>query len=146
MTDLKLMALDAEDLEVISATVQDAVVKVGDMGFSAADQRFALLMNRYAWEAEAPRTASQRRRSALHFERVTAAQTAGFDANARDGVLNLLAIRFLPGEAPAGRIELDFAGGASVRLEVECVEARLADLGAAWAAKARPKHKLDGRR
>ncbi len=72
---------------------------------------------------------------------MSAAQTAGFDVNAREGVLNLLAIRFLPGsEEPAGHIELDFAGGASVRLTVECIEARLQDLGAAWAAKARPNH------
>ena len=50
MTDLKLLALDSEDLDVISATTQDAIVRVGDMGFAKADKRFALLMNRYAWE------------------------------------------------------------------------------------------------
>ena len=72
-----------------------------------------------------------------------AVQTAGFDANAREGVLNLLAIRFTPGDEPAGQIELDFAGGGSVRLAVECIEARLQDLGAAWAAKGRPTHRLD---
>ena len=50
MTDLKLLALDSEDLDVISATTQDAVVRVGDMGFAKGDRRFALLMNRFAWE------------------------------------------------------------------------------------------------
>lgn len=144
MTELKLLALDAEDLEVISATVQDAVVKVADMGYSAGDGRFALLMNRFAWEADTPRGRGERRRTALHFDRVTAVQTAGFDANALDGVLSLLAIRYLPGDEPAGHVELSFAGGGTVRLTVDYIEARLQDLGAAWAAKARPDHKLDG--
>lgn len=140
MTDLKLMALDQEDLEVISATTQDAVVRVGDMGFAQADQRFALLMNRFAWEEGETRGKGQRRRSALHFDRVLAVATAGFDTNAQDGVLNLLAIAFEPGEDPSGIIELRFAGGGTARLTVECIEAKLQDLGAAWAARARPGH------
>ena len=138
MPDLKLLALDSEDLDVISATTQDAVVRVGDMGFAKADQRFALLMNRFAWE-EGGRT-RQRKRAALHFDRVGDVKVAGIDTNAVDGVLELLAIRFDTGEAPAGIIELDFAGGGTIRLTVECLEARLQDLGAAWAAKATPAH------
>ena len=51
MTDLKLLALDTEDLEVISAHVQDAVVRVADMGYARGDRRFALLMNRFDWES-----------------------------------------------------------------------------------------------
>lgn len=140
MPDLKLLALDKEDLDVISATTQDAVVRVADMGFARADQRFALLMNRYAWE-EAGRK-GQRKRTALHFDRVKDVKVAGIDTNARDGVLELLAIAFEPRQAddPAGRIELRFAGGGTVRLEVECLEARMQDLGAAWAAKMKPEH------
>jgi hypothetical protein len=139
MTDLKLLALDSEDLDVISATTQDAVVRVGDMGYAKADQRFALLMNRFAWEDGSARQ-GVRKRSALHFDRVTAAQLSGFDPNARDGALELLAIRFVESEAPAGRVELTFAGGGAVRLDVECLEARLNDLGAAWAARRKPEH------
>lgn len=142
MTELKLMALDLEDLEVISATTQDAVVRVGDMGFAQADSRFAILMNRYAWEEGDARGKGQRRRAAMHFDRVQSVATAGFDTNAQDGVLNLLAIAFEPGEDPAGIIELRFAGGATVRLTVECIEAKLQDLGAAWAARARPGHAI----
>ncbi len=138
MPDLKLLALDGEDLEVISATTQDAVVRVGDMGYARGDHRFALLMNRFAWE-EGGRT-RQRKRAALHFNRVEDVKSAGFDTNAVDGVLELLAIRFIPADDPAGTVELDFAGGGTVRLRVECLEARLEDLGAAWAAKATPEH------
>jgi hypothetical protein len=138
MPDLKLLALDREDLDVISATTQDAVVRVGDMGYAKADRRFALLMNRFAWEEGGPKR--QRRRAALHFDRVEDVKSSGFDTNAVDGVLELLAIRFTPSEDPAGTIDLDFAGGGTVRLTVECLEARLQDLGAAWAAKATPEH------
>ena len=138
MPDLKLLALDTEDLDVISATTQDAVVRVGDMGYARGDHRFALLMNRFAWE-EGGRT-RQRRRAALHFDRVEDVKSSGFDTNAVDGVLELLAIRFTPTDDPAGTIDLEFAGGGTVRLAVECLEARLQDLGAAWAARATPEH------
>ena len=138
MPDLKLLALDTEDLEVISATTQDAVIRVGDMGFAKADNRFAMLMNRFAWE-EGGKT-RQRKRAALHFDRVNDVKVAGIDTNAVDGVLELLAIRFDEVDAPAGTVELQFAGGGTVRLTVECLEARLQDLGAAWAAKVTPAH------
>ncbi len=138
MPDLKLLALDSEDLEVIAATTQDAVVRVGDMGYAKTDQRFALLMNRFAWEE--PGRTKQRRRAAIHFDRVTGVKTAGFDTNVPDGVLELLTITFAETDAPAGTVELTFAGGGTVQLSVECLEARMQDLGAAWAAKAVPGH------
>jgi hypothetical protein len=138
MPDLKLLALDSEDLDVISATTQDAVVRVGDMGFARADGRFALLMNRFAWEEDGK--TRQRKRAALHFDRVSDVKAAGIDLNAQDGVLELLTIRFNANDDPAGTVELAFAGGGTVRLAVECLEARLQDLGAAWAAKATPVH------
>jgi hypothetical protein len=143
MTDLKLLALDSEDLDVISATTQDAVVRVGDMGYAKADQLFALLMNRYAWEDGDGRGCGVRKRTGLHFDRVTHVVASGVDLNAQDGVLELLDIRFTETDAPAGIVELRFAGGATLRLTVECLEARLQDFGATWAAKARPEHALD---
>jgi hypothetical protein len=142
MTDLKLIALDAEDLDVLSAHVQDAVLKVEDMGLAKADRRFALMLNRFDWTTVGGRSKGQRKRAALRFEHVNGARTTGLDPNARDGVLELLAIRFEPTSAPAGVVTLDFAGGGTVALDVECLEARLHDLGAAWAAKAVPAHDL----
>ncbi len=138
MPDLKLLALDPEDLEVISATTQDAVVRVGDMGYAKADQRFALLMNRFAWEDGGK--VRQRKRAALHFDRVTDVKVSGIDTNSIEGVLELLALRYTVTDDPAGYVDLDFAGGGTVRLTVECLEARLQDLGAAWAAMATPEH------
>ena len=138
MPDLKLLALDSEDLEIVSATTQDAVVRVGDMGFAMADKRFALLMNRFAWEEDGK--TRQRKRAALHFDRVRDVKVTGIDTTAVDGVLELLAIRFTITDDPSGLVDLDFAGGGTVRLSVEVLEARLQDLGAAWAAKATPEH------
>lgn len=144
MTDLKLLALDSEDLEVISAHVQDAVVRVGDMGYARADKRFAVLMNRFDWEnGTGRRDKGQRKRAGLHFNGVQSVTTQGIDTNAHEGVLELLAIAFSPIDGPAGIVALNFAGGGTVRLGVECVDARLSDLGAVWAAAAKPVHALD---
>lgn len=144
MADLKLLALDEDDLAVISAHVQDAVVRVGDMGHVARDKRFALLMNRYAWEAGGTkrRAKGERRRTGLHFDRVEKVQTSGINLQSHDGALELLSVTFEPGTKPSGTILLSFAGGGTLRLTVECIEARLADLGAAWSAKMRPEHDL----
>lgn len=144
MTDLKLLALDSEDLAVLSAHVQDAVVRTVDMGYARGDLRFALLMNRYDWSSDQPRSKGLRKRSGLHFDRVQNVAYAGFDPASPEGVLNLLALTFIPApDGVAGVVEITFAGGGTVRLTVECLEARLADLGAAWAAAAKPAHKLD---
>ncbi|GLS29225.1 Protein of unknown function [Mesorhizobium albiziae] len=144
MDQLKLVALDEQDLNIISAHVQDAVMKIGDLEFLPRAKRFVVPMNRFAWEAVSGvlRKRGERRQSVLHFDRVLSAKTAGMDRDKPADILSLLAIRFAEAETPAGAIELDFSGGATVRLEVECIEARLADLGAAWEASSLPSHKV----
>jgi hypothetical protein len=144
MDQLKLVALDEQDLNIVSAHVQDAVMKVGDLEFLPRSKRFVVPMNRLAWEAVSGvlRKRGERRQSVLHFDRVLSAKTAGMNRDKPAEILSLLAIRFAEAEAPAGAIELDFSGGATLRLEVECIEARLADLGAAWEASSLPSHKV----
>lgn len=143
MDQLKLVALDEQDLEIVSAHVQDAVMKVGDLDFSATSQHFVMSMNRFAWESETGlfRRRHQRRKSVLDFNRVLGVKTNGIDRDKREDVLSLLTIRFHEREAPAGAIELVFSGGGAIALQVECIEARLADLGGAWEATSRPVHK-----
>lgn len=143
MDQLKLVALDEQDLEIVSAHVQDAVMKVGDLDFSAASKRFVMSMNRFAWESETGRfrRRHQRRKSVLDFNRVLGARTSGINREKLEDVLSLLAIRFHERDAPAGTIELIFSGGGAIALQVECIEARLADLGGAWESMARPIHK-----
>ncbi|MFG1393350.1 DUF2948 family protein [Xanthobacter agilis] len=140
MTDLKLLALDEEDLAVVSAHLQDALVKVEDMGFLPRVQRFALLLNRFDWDARAVANETVRRRSGLHFERVRDAKCRGIDMAQRNGVLNLLAVTFIPTDLPSGYVLLTFSGGGEVRLEVECIEAGLKDLGPAWGCAHAPRH------
>ena len=144
---LRLMALDRGDLDIVSAHVQDAVTRVGDIGFSAARRQFTLPMNRFVWEKAPPRRGLfrrrgeyERRRSVLHFDRVTSVKRSGFAQGDEDAVLALLAIRWSVTDDPSGTIDLVFAGGAAIRLDVECIEAQLTDLGAAWSTPSRPDH------
>lgn len=143
-TPLKIAALDEEDLLVLSAHVQDAVLRVGDIVWSPARKRFALAMNRFAWETSGSRRTRvhQRRRAAMHFDRVVSVKSTGIDRSAPDAIASLLAVEFEAADPPAGEVRLVLAGGGEIRLQVECIEAQLADLGAAWQTKARPTHDL----
>jgi hypothetical protein len=76
----------------------------------------------------------------LHFDRVLSVRSSGIPRGKAQEVLSLLTIGFAEDQAPAGSIELLFAGGGAIVLDVECVEVRLTDLGAAWAAGSRPVH------
>ena len=140
---LKLLALDDEDLRIVSTYAQDAVLKIGDLDYIAASRQFVVPMYRFAWEKEASlaRPQPERRNSVLHFDRVLSARLSGIARDKREDVLSLLAVTFTPTDPPAGHIDLVFAGGGMIRLGVECVEARLADLGGAWGASSRPVHR-----
>ena len=134
---LRLVALDAEDLEVVSAHLQDFVTKVGDLVFLPREKRFALVGNRADRRVVGE---TRRRRTAAHFDRVLRVSAIGIDREAPETVLNLLAVAFAVGDEPAGAIELLFSGGAIVKLDVECIEGQVADLGPVWAARAEPAH------
>ena len=142
---LKLAALDADDLAVLSAHLQDAVFRAGDMTWLPGEHRFAAVVNRFDWAHAAGRAKGpwQRRRAGLSFERVLAAQIKAIGTDDPDEVLSLLSVDFEAGEAPGGTITLQLSGGRGVRLTVECIEARLADLGPAWETANRPQHDLD---
>jgi len=141
MSQLKLMALDTEDLQVVSSCCQDAILKVGDMDYSVGNKRFVMSLNRFAWEQEKSKSEpDERRRSVLHFERVTGVKLSGINRSDKETILSLLTVLFEPADGPSGEIELVFAGDGAIKLEVECIEVQLADMPAAWAAKARPNH------
>lgn len=147
MPDLKLIALDADDLRVLSAHLQDAVLRAADLAYLKAERRFALVANRFDWATAAAAGGELvRRRSGLRFERVLGAQFMGFDLSAADQCLELLAVNYFPlsDETPEGHVTMTFAGGAGIRLHVECIEAELKDFGAAWATARRPSHEDAG--
>ena len=144
MTDLKLLALDAEDLAVLSAHLQDAVVRAADMTFDKAGRRFVAVANRFDWagNADSDGDALTRKRCGIRIERVQSAQVAGFKPGS-DAVLSLLAFGFEETNAPGGLLTLTFSGNAAIRLKVECIEGQLKDLGAAWETQSKPRHEDD---
>ncbi|UXU73931.1 MULTISPECIES: DUF2948 family protein [unclassified Paracoccus (in: a-proteobacteria)] len=146
---LALMAEDAQDLAVISALVQDAVLTAGDMSYDGRRRQLALLVNRFRWE-----DADHARREGRPFERVRAVllvsdalrvQSDGIDRKDRDLVLELLALRWLPDTDGTGRLLLEFAGDGTLAVDAECLNVELRDVTRPYAAPSgqAPQHSLD---
>jgi hypothetical protein len=159
---LKLRARDARDLETISACVQDALVALSDIKYLPRERRFALMLNRFRWEAlpvdgAAPATPAkdaeagdvgfadqgeaefERIHAVLTFDRVRAVKRKGLEQAATDGVLSLLTLRL------DGRyLLISFAGGGAIRLDVDQLFCHLEDLGESWPTVWRPEHSEDG--
>ncbi len=133
---LQLLAQDQEDLAVISAALQDAVAKVGDIVLEAKARRLTIAFNRYRWESGA----RQRVRSALQLGGVLKVQGRKIRRDRRDAVLELLALTFEPQEPPGGLLTLSFAGGGDLRVTIECVDAVLADISQPWPTPRAPAH------
>ena len=142
---LKLVALDKEDLEVISAHCQDAVLRLDDIGYVQKSRRFVLMLNRFDWET-ALKTGKdhqlRRRRAALRFECVDHAEHNNLKSKKKDHALKLLAIKFEERQAPSGVLSLIFSGDCEIKLSVECIEIELNDLGAMWETQSMPDHKI----
>lgn len=139
---LRLAVEDAEDLKVLSAVLQDAIAKVGDFAHLPAQRRFAFVANRFVWElaGEKKRGPFARVRSGCHFDDVLAVRQMNLRTDAKDGVLDLLSIGLAPGEDGAGTVTLSFAGGGAIQLDVESINASLADISAPWPTQSRPSH------
>jgi hypothetical protein len=133
---LRLLAQDAEDLEIISAALQDAIARVGDIAYEAASHQLTVALNRYRWEVEG----GQRVRAALQFGGVMSVQSRKLRRDPKDAVVELLNVGFEPGEAPGGVVTLSFAGGGDLKAEVECLDAVLADLSQPWPTPNAPNH------
>src|SRR5262245_21127331 len=127
---LKLIAMDDEDLKILSAHLQDAVLLTKDMLYLPKERRFVIILSRFNWADAGGREASngggyERRQSALRFERVDQAQFKDLSLERPGDAHELLALEFEPGKAPGGTVKLIFAGGGGVRLHVDCIEAEL---------------------
>ncbi len=133
---LRLVAFDPEDLAVISAHLQDSLLRIGDIAYLPKERRFAIQIRRYDWEAATP----QRRLTCMHFEHVTGVRVRGIDQTNKDAILNLLAIAFEERDAPSGTATLIFAEGGAIQVDLECVEMQMKDTGPVWAAESRPSH------
>ena len=128
---LKLIALDADDLSVISAHVQDARVQASDIVWRQDERRLVVGMNRLDWEQTLSGGTEPRRMiAALRFDRVLACKSRNIDLASPQATLELVGIEFHPGEPPGGSALLLFSHGGALRLDVECLECELTDLGA----------------
>ena len=134
----RLLAEDAEDLTILSARLQDAVAKLGDFAWLPKQRRFAGVVNRLQWE----KGGKERVRAGLHFYSVLAVKSQNVKLGAPDAVVSILALTFTPAavDDPSGVIEMVLAGGGAIRLDVECIDAVLADMTEGWAAIATPDH------
>jgi hypothetical protein len=138
---LRLRAETADDLQTFSAALQDSVFKIGDLRFDAKARRFSALVNRFRWEAAGRKGPYQRVRAALSIEGVLAVKTAHVQRGDRGAVAALLDLAFdAEKEPPAGVLRLVLAGGGEIRLDVECVDALLIDVGPAWPTARKPFH------
>lgn len=140
-----LGAQDAEDLQILSARLQDAIAHVKDLVWLPNSRRFAGLFNRFKWEEAESGGNNARVRAGLSIDHVLSAKMHNIRIGEPEAVLSLLAMRFIENgpEDPGGTIELVFSGGGAIRLLVECIEAQLADLTGEWAARGRPSHSLE---
>ncbi len=138
---LRLIALDREGLGVISAHAQNTCVMRGDMAWLPRQRRFVVAGMRYDWVG-AKTGPAERVASVLRFDRVLKVSHLGLKHMDGDATLNLLAVAYEKTDPPAGMIILAFADGALVRLEVECVEVELRDMGLRRPADACAGHAL----
>ena len=141
---LKLRAEDAEDLAVISACLQDALVTVRDLAYVPEDRTFLLVANRFRWEGGAGLapggTGYQRTLCGIAFGEVRAASYGGFRRSEDGRILSLLAIR-----PDRDAIHLEFSGGAAIRLEVDGIRCHARDIGEPWPTQWQPRHDVDER-
>jgi hypothetical protein len=147
--ELKLVAIDQDDIEVVSAHLQDALVRIADIFWKPHDHRFVMALDRFDWtsviDAKTKGTPDYRRcRTALRFERVLSCKCRNVDPTDKNARLNLLAVEFTERDAPGGIVIMTFSGGGVIRLEVECLEAELADLGEVFVADICPNHFVSG--
>lgn len=139
MEPLKLIALDRDDLEVISAHLQDSAVKVSDVYWLPKEKRLVLGVDRFDWLTANETKEYRRCRTGLRFERVFSCKARGINPADKDAVLNLLAVDFVESDAPGGEVILTFDGDRALRLQVECLEAEIADIGPTWNCQC-PEH------
>ena len=139
MTLLKLKARDTEDLETIAVLLQDSVVPMSEMAFKRKEQRFAMVANRFRWETAGSGLVEghiyERVHCGVRFEEVMSVRVQNLDQKRRDDILSLLTI-----DAGEGVIDLVFAAGGVVRLEVDRIACRLEDFDRPWPTQWRPAH------
>ncbi len=142
MDKLRLRARDGEDLKVLSACLQDAIVPIGDMVWERSTRRFVLVANRFCWERDEDGDAFDRVNCGVVFEGVNAVRLRRIDRQDRTQMLSLLAIHATP-QGAGMRVTLQCADDRDIRLETDGIAVRLEDFDGTWPTLNRPSHHLD---
>lgn len=129
---MKLRATDEQDLKVIAACLQDAILPIGDLGHMPEERRFVFVANRFRWEQAEP---AERIHSGIEIAGVTAVRRRNIDLTDREQFLSLLTLDYAE-----GALTLVLSDDKSIRVEVDGLDVRMADFGEAWSATARPRH------
>lgn len=139
---LRAYVVDMDELRLLSASLQDAVAKIGDFAFLKEQRRFAFVANRFVWECATGRNHGPfaRVRSGVHFDDVLSVRRRNIRTDAPDAVVDLLAVQFTSRDDGAGEITLEFAGGGAIELSVEAINAGIRDISDPWRTRSRPVH------
>lgn len=139
--ELRLKAETAEDLTILSSALQDAILRVGEIQYSAKARSFTLRLSRFRHEAD---NKSERVLCGLRFDSVLAVSSKDIRRDEPEALAVLIALTFVPApDAPSGEIYLVFAGGGEILLKVECIDAVLADVSVPRATRSVPLHPID---
>lgn len=133
-TPLRMLAADADDLQIMSAALQDSILRPVDIVWEKSARRVTIALSRFCWECGGTRVMA-----AMQFGDVQAVKSRRLPRGP-ESALELLAIDFEPVEAPGGRVILMFAGGGDLRIDVECLDAVVTDLSERWPARVAPAH------
>ena len=123
-TRLLLLAQEADEVPLISALVQDAILRPADVAYDRRARRLVLLLDRYRWEAN-DRTRVQLR--------------GWTDFGAHDPGITILELLAFIIEDDV--LTIAFAAGPTLRVSTECVDIILEDLSPPWRATRKPEHR-----
>ena len=153
---LKLRAEDRDDLKVIAACLQDALIPLSDIHYIDGERRLVMVANRFRWEncpdlPEAPSGQTdgvdcgnyERVNCGILFDNITAVRRRGLDQRDRGRILELLTMDIETGDHGRTAVVMVFAGGAAIRLEGENIKCRISDIGEPWPTQFRPNHPSD---
>jgi len=139
---LRLRAENEEDLAIISACLQDAVVRNGDLAYFPKRRSFVGLFSRFKWEDETSGKGSKRVLAGLHIQSVLDVRSQNIPREDDSRILELLTITYEKRDELEGEITLVFADGGLIRIHVECLDCYLRDFGSPWMARRRPWHSV----
>ena len=142
--NLKLIAKTDEDLRVISAHLQDSIVKTSDIANLKKNKIFLMQLNRFMWEdvEKGVFRKNKRIRTILKFENVIEVNSKNISQKSKDKFHDFLAIESTQLPDNNYELKLIFSGDSVIRVLVEIIEVTLDDQGEPWDTKNKPKHKV----